>query len=367
MRGSTSRRPILLLLAAVAFLSGCGQQEQVADSAQIDQAIQTAALVHAPSDCIKVATVGFLEQVTGERGRRAVLTCEEEAEDPLGRARQVQVSKVKVEGHTASAEANFRGLPGIASLRRETVSISLVRGGATWKLDRLLGYRHRPLDRAALETDLAKKSEPFERRCRAGRDATTSVAEAEQAILASPFSGARTDAQYGVCSRLPNGDDGRRVAPAGSAFSFRLPAGSALFPVPAYKGTSITAVQFPEARNSSAGILVTPLEGVDLRSAHDLREFGTVSEELTQEEVGSKGSRVSPVREIAVAGQRAVRYSIVGGRGQSAPGIDEERIVVMPGDGADAVEVTCRWGRVGAEKRLIRRGCMSLLDSLRIG
>jgi len=361
---------LISCLLAILLLSACGSSSERGDDdfARIDEAIRTAALVHRPAECTKVATQGFLEQVTNRSGEAAVLICEEEAEDPLGKADAVAVSTIVVTGSTATAKAAFSGLPGPPGLRRETVSIALVEEDGRWKLDRLTGYRGQQPDVEKIAEDIAADSTRSERDCFERRIDGESRAEHNQGELSRPFSRARLDDQYAICfkSNGAGSGHGQTIAPKDGLYSYRVPPGFEPFTPRELDGTTTTALTSLAARNSSAGISVVQVEEFDIFDAKELDEFRDAFVETVGEEADSKGSSLTEVARVPVPGHLALQYTLIGGRAQQSPGVDEEATLIVTSNGLHAVKLICAWGRTAVEERLIRHGCEAVLRSLQV-
>lgn len=141
-----NKRHFLLLSALIVStlaLVACGSSGSSAES-EIEAAIETSATTADPANCTKLETLSFSEQSTGESGKAAIEACEEEAEDPEGKADSVAVSEVEVDGEKATADAAITG----GSLEGQTVSIALVEEDDQWKLDQITGFAK--LDQAQL-------------------------------------------------------------------------------------------------------------------------------------------------------------------------------------------------------------------------
>ena len=133
-----NKRHLLLLGALIVSalaLVACGGSGGN-DEAEIEGAIETSATASDPANCTKLETLRFSEQSSGESGKAATEACEEEAEDPEGKAESVAVSEVEVDGSKATANAAITG----GSLEGQTVSIALVEEDDQWKLDQITGF-----------------------------------------------------------------------------------------------------------------------------------------------------------------------------------------------------------------------------------
>jgi hypothetical protein len=362
----TKHRALFACLLPVLALAACGGGEGGGDDvARIDEAIHIAALVHRPARCAEVATQAFLEQVTGRTGKAALVTCEEEAEDPFDKADNAIVSKIELDGSEATAKVSFAGLPG----GDQTVSLDLVEEGGQWKLDKVTGYRlaQRPTGRKVAKAKARAKGvlTAKEVACVTHRNDEQSRAEAELETLTQAFSSARSAKSLAGCQ-----DSGEReVAPQGSLYSYRVPPGFEATTLLRAKKSKTTEVTSPAARHSGAGITVAQgrNELSPVRDAADLR--GLVAElEEGFGQLGSPGdgtpSEVAPAR---FGGRFAIRLTTTGADAPPFPGTDQESNLVFSSAGDRIVKVICTWGRTETELRLIHRGCDAILRSLRVG
>jgi hypothetical protein len=121
-----------MAMAPVA-LAACGSSGNSDDENQITDAITKAATSGDPAACTEVQTQRFTEQTSGGGGD-AVKSCEKDAADSASDS--VEVSNIKVDGNTATAEAKLTG----GFVDGQTVNVSLVKDGDQWKLDQLTGF-----------------------------------------------------------------------------------------------------------------------------------------------------------------------------------------------------------------------------------
>jgi hypothetical protein len=84
----------------------------------------------------------FREQTTGTTGKRALKVCEREAHIPEDQAKSV-VSHIAVRGWTATVHLRLYG----NDLEGQILEIRLIRIGARWKADEILGFFHLDRDR----------------------------------------------------------------------------------------------------------------------------------------------------------------------------------------------------------------------------
>jgi hypothetical protein len=131
-------RLLTLLIACLALpvtLAACGGSDDngSSDEDDITSAIETSATSTNPDDCEKYETQAFLEQSELESGQDAVQSCKDNAADETGNPDSVDVSDISVDGDSATASAAFTG----GSLDGTTASLSLVKDGDQWKLDKI--------------------------------------------------------------------------------------------------------------------------------------------------------------------------------------------------------------------------------------
>lgn len=149
---------ISLLPASVLALSACGGSDGSNDEDAVARTIEIAATSTDPIDCRKYATQNFLEQTQLKEGAGALKECEEDARDHEGNPKSVDVSKVKIDGSDASANASFDGGP----YSGQVISLALVEEGGTWKMDEITAF-------AKFDQALFVKS--FEEEVTSGKDA----------------------------------------------------------------------------------------------------------------------------------------------------------------------------------------------------
>jgi hypothetical protein len=125
----------LALLALVFGLAACGGGGE-SDEDKIVDVIETSVTSSDPADCKELATQAFLEQTEFEKGAAAVKSCEESTEDTSDDPDSVEVSKVEVDGSSATADAAFTG----GSFDGQSLSVALVEEDGDWKMDELTGF-----------------------------------------------------------------------------------------------------------------------------------------------------------------------------------------------------------------------------------
>jgi hypothetical protein len=128
--------PCLLLISGLAFAACGGGGSDSGDEEAIEAAIVRSATTADPANCTEVETQAFAEQSSDESGAAAVKECEREAKDPSSNAKTVKVTKIKVDGAEASADAAVTG----GGFDGQVISISLVEEDGAWKLDELTGF-----------------------------------------------------------------------------------------------------------------------------------------------------------------------------------------------------------------------------------
>jgi copper chaperone CopZ len=77
-----------------------------------------------------------MEQTAGSSGKEAEKECEAEAKSGEGQPDSVKVTKVKVDGGNATADAEFKG----GVFDAQTLEVALVEEDGDWKLDELTGF-----------------------------------------------------------------------------------------------------------------------------------------------------------------------------------------------------------------------------------
>lgn len=177
-----SKRLLLLpcLLIAVLGLAACGGSDD--EGAVVEEVIETSATTTDPTDCEKLQTQRFMEQISRESGKAAVEACEDEAEGEEG-ADGVTVAAVEVEGSSATAEAALEG----GGLDGQTVEVALVKDGDQWKMDEVVKFTE--FDQAHLvdgleaELDKADEVDPRLASCLVEAFEQSSTAEVEELMF----------------------------------------------------------------------------------------------------------------------------------------------------------------------------------------
>jgi hypothetical protein len=128
--------PLALIAAALALTACGGGGSSSDDEAAIAEAIEKSATTTGPSKCTELQTQAFNEQETAASGKKATEICEEEAEEQKGPAESVDVSEIKIDGDSATAQAEVHG----SSLNGQTVELELVNEDGDWKLNEFLQF-----------------------------------------------------------------------------------------------------------------------------------------------------------------------------------------------------------------------------------
>lgn len=146
--------PLALLIAlGIAACGGGGDSTGDGQKGQIESVIEESVTSTDPAKCTELMTRNFVEQTAGAVGEAAVEECEEEAGDETDDAESVDVTKVEIDGRSATAHAAFVG----SGLDGQTVVVALVEDGDQWKLDEIEGFVD--LDRGSLIAALEKQLE----------------------------------------------------------------------------------------------------------------------------------------------------------------------------------------------------------------
>jgi len=175
--------PCLLLISALAFAACGGGGSDSGDEEAIEAAIVRSATTADPANCTEVETQTFIEQQSDESGAQAVKECEREAKDASNNAKTVKVTKIKIDGSEASADAAITG----GGFDGQVVSISLLEEDGAWKLDELTGFAR--LDTARLAEIFGEKLEetgeltPEQTSCIVEGLEAASKAQAEELVL----------------------------------------------------------------------------------------------------------------------------------------------------------------------------------------
>jgi hypothetical protein len=131
----------LVLIASALALTACGGGGSSSsgggdDEAAIESAVEEAATSTDPSKCTEFQTEAFNQQDQGVPAKEATKICEEAVKGTETPAESVNVSDVKVNGETATADAEIQGSP----LNNQTVEVELAKEGGAWKLNKFTGF-----------------------------------------------------------------------------------------------------------------------------------------------------------------------------------------------------------------------------------
>ena len=182
MKKSLLMLPLVLIASALA-LSACGGGSSSSgggdDEAAVEEAVEESATSTDPSKCTEFQTEAFNAQDQGVPAKEALKACEGAVEESETPAESVNVSNVKIDGETATADAQVEG----SALNSQTVEIELAKEDGNWKLNKFLGfaeYDGKALA-AAFEEELANQEEitPGLAKCLAEGIAKMSQTEAE--------------------------------------------------------------------------------------------------------------------------------------------------------------------------------------------
>jgi hypothetical protein len=175
----------LVLIASALGLAACGGGGSSSsgggdDEAAIENTIEEAATSTDPSKCTEFQTEAFNQQDHGVPAKEATKACEEAAEGTETPAESVNVSDIKVNGETATADAEIQGSP----LNSQTVEVELAKEGGDWKLDKFTGFAKYDAKglAAAFEEEVGKQEgiTPGLAKCLAEGIAKMPQAEAEE-------------------------------------------------------------------------------------------------------------------------------------------------------------------------------------------
>lgn len=131
----------LVLIASALALTACGGGGSSSsggsdDEAAIESTIEESATSTDPSKCTEFQTEAFNQQDHGVPAKEATKVCEESVEGTETPAESVNVSDIKVNGETATADAEIQGSP----LNNQTVEVELAKEGGDWKLNKFTGF-----------------------------------------------------------------------------------------------------------------------------------------------------------------------------------------------------------------------------------
>jgi hypothetical protein len=141
----------LALLVALLALSACGGSSGSSggDESAIETAIEESATGEDPKLCSEFQTEAFNKAEYPEGN--ALKECEEETESGASVAESVDISKVEVDGETATAEVEVTG----NGLSGQELEVELAKEGGDWKMNELVGFTK--FDSAAFAETLKEK------------------------------------------------------------------------------------------------------------------------------------------------------------------------------------------------------------------
>jgi hypothetical protein len=138
------RRVALAVAATVAAafaLAACGGGDggsSGSDESQITTVLRTYATSSDPTDCTRLETQAFLEQIHFTRGPVALKACVVDAPDTSDDPDSVDVTNVQVDGDKATADVAFHG----GGFDGSTLALALVKDGDQWKVDKVDDIPH---------------------------------------------------------------------------------------------------------------------------------------------------------------------------------------------------------------------------------
>jgi hypothetical protein len=170
----------------------------------------------------------------------------------------------------------------------------------------------------------------------------------------------------GAGTDLPPG--GEKVAPRGALYEYRVPSGfESTDPLHTEKNDSMfsTGVASPKTIGG-AGVVVSQYPFRPVHSAADvvrlIPEFETEIG-ATARTTEADSWKVKPAR---FPGHPALRWVLDGMHSGAFPDTSLETLMIFPSTGTGAVSVSCRWGSANDEQTVVRQGCKSLMQSLRV-
>ena len=148
----TRQRPralaLIAALGSVLLLAGCGGTgEGAGDEEEIRAVIEASATSTDPADCLRYATLNMLEQTAKVQGEAAVRVCEETKRQDWPLPSAVTVTRLEIDGGSASAQVAYTG--GLFSA--QVPVISLVEEDGSWKEDEILEFAEFDRDAFVLE------------------------------------------------------------------------------------------------------------------------------------------------------------------------------------------------------------------------
>lgn len=115
-------------------LVACGGSDS--DEDKVTDAVTTALESNDEAICTESFTQDFVEEVSGEKGEAAVKNCEDSFKEDNSETTDIEVTNVKVDGDTATADASFTAGEG-DDASEEKASFELAKEDGDWKIDGL--------------------------------------------------------------------------------------------------------------------------------------------------------------------------------------------------------------------------------------
>jgi len=162
-------------MALALLCAACGGSADQ-DDGRIRAVVTEAFTSKDPSVCTQLMTQAYVEQRESQRGRQAVLRCEQVVKD-AATASTVNVRDVSVDGDHAEAELTHDGPDATFS----PITLQLRRSGEGWKLDRLTALT---VDRQTFLREVRRELSPAIADCVMREYALFSDDEIERAVLA---------------------------------------------------------------------------------------------------------------------------------------------------------------------------------------
>jgi hypothetical protein len=174
--------PLALLVAALALAAcGGGSSSSGGEESAIETAIEESATSEDPKICSEFQTEAFNKSEYAEGN--ALKQCEEATESGASVAESVDISSVKVDGESATAEVEVNG----SGLDGQVLEVGLVEEEGDWKMNELLGFTKfdGPAFAETLEAKLAEEEGvgPELAKCVSESVGTLSQEEAEMIVF----------------------------------------------------------------------------------------------------------------------------------------------------------------------------------------
>ena len=134
--GFQKRLTVAVLLAVALMLASCGGGEGTSDEEAIEKMVTASIYEFGPQACLKYSTRQYLETTSRLEGDAAVEDCEEAAWDIINVPEGVEVSKIDVDGSSATGVVIFEG----SVVDGQKLRIGFAERGGRWKYDEWLGF-----------------------------------------------------------------------------------------------------------------------------------------------------------------------------------------------------------------------------------